>query len=233
MRLDPPALMLLAAGFGTRMGALTATQPKPLIEVAGRALIDHALAVADGAGVTRRVVNTHYLGQRIAAHLKGRNIAISDEPGQILETGGGLRKALPLLGSNPVLMLNTDVIWTGTNPLTALMRAWNPERMDGLLLVLPGQQVARTLPDDFILCADGRLKRAEGALGHVYVGAQMLRTDDLADIPDAVFSLNRVWDRMIARGRLFGLVHQGQWCDVGHPEGIAAAEALLAGAARV
>jgi N-acetyl-alpha-D-muramate 1-phosphate uridylyltransferase len=233
MRLDPPALMLLAAGFGTRMGALTATQPKPLIQVAGRALIDHALAVADAAGVTRRVVNTHYLGHRIATHLKGRDVAISNEPGQILETGGGLRKALPLLGSNPVLVLNTDVIWTGTNPLSALMQAWNSERMDGLLLLLPGQQVARTLPDDFTLSADGRLKRAEGARGHVYVGAQMLRTDDLADIPDAVFSLNRVWDRMIARGRLFGLAHQGRWCDVGHPEGIAAAEALLAGAARV
>lgn len=225
--------MMMAAGFGTRMGALTATRPKPLIPVAGRALIDHALEVADKAGISRRVVNTHYLADQIAAHLKGRDVMISDEPGQILETGGGLRKALPLLGTNPVLALNTDGIWTGTNPLTALMRAWDADLMDGLLLVLPGDLAGRTIPDDFIMGSDGRLSRANGAPGHVYVSAQMLRTDDLGDIPDSVFSLNRVWDRMIARGRLFGLVHQGRWCDIGRPEGIAEAEALLAGATGV
>ena len=225
--------MLMAAGFGSRMGALTSARPKPLIKVAGRALIDHALAVADEAGIARRVVNTHYLGNQIAAHLKGRNVAISDEPGQILETGGGLRKALPMLGTNPVLVLNTDGVWTGANPLTALMQAWDDDRMDGLLLVLPGDQAARTIPDDFILGADGRLQRASGVRGHVYVGAQFLRTNDLADNPDTVFSLNRVWDRMIDRGRLFGLVHHGRWCDVGRPEGIAEAEALLAGATGV
>lgn len=225
--------MLMAAGFGSRMGALTATRPKPLIKVAGRALIDHALAVADEAGIARRVVNTHYLGDQIVAHLTGRDVAISDEPGQILETGGGLRKALPLLGTNPVLVLNTDGIWTGANPLTALMRAWDGDVMDGLLLVLAGEQAGRTIPDDFVMATDGRLSRARGASGHVYVSAQLLRTDDLADIPDAVFSLNRVWDRMIERGRLFGLVHHGRWCDVGRPEGIAEAEAMLAGATRV
>lgn len=225
--------MLMAAGFGSRMGALTATRPKPLIKVAGRALIDHALAVADEAGIARRVVNTHYLGDQIVAHLTGRDVAISGEPGQILETGGGLRKALPLLGTNPVLVLNTDGIWTGANPLTALMRAWDGDVMDGLLLVLAGEQAGRTTPDDFVMATDGRLSRARGASGHVYVSAQLLRTDDLADIPDAVFSLNRVWDRMIERGRLFGLVHHGRWCDVGRPEGIAEAEAMLAGATRV
>ncbi len=225
--------MLMAAGFGSRMGELTAHRPKPLIPVAGRALIDHALAIADAAGVTRRVVNTHYLGFQIAAHLHGRDVAISDEPGEILETGGGLRKALPLLGTNPVLVMNTDGIWTGANPLTALMDAWDDDLMDGLLLVLPGHQVRRMIPDDFLLGSDGRLQRANGASGHVYVSAQLLRTDDLGDIPLRVFSLNAVWDRMIARGRAFGLVHQGGWCDVGRPEGIAEAEALLAGAAGV
>jgi N-acetyl-alpha-D-muramate 1-phosphate uridylyltransferase len=225
--------MLMAAGFGSRMGALTVACPKPLIKVAGRALIDHALAVADEARIARRVVNTHYLGDQIVAHLTGRDVAISNEPGQILETGGGLRKALPLLGTNPVLVLNTDSIWTGANPLTALMRAWDGDLMDGLLLVLAGEQAGRTIPDDFVMATDGRLSRARGASGHVYVSAQLLRTDDLADIPDAVFSLNRVWDRMIERGRLFGLVHHGRWCDVGRPEGIAEAEAMLAGATRV
>jgi N-acetyl-alpha-D-muramate 1-phosphate uridylyltransferase len=225
--------MLMAAGFGSRMGMLTSAQPKPLIKVAGRALIDHALTVADDAGIIRRVANTHYLGHQIAAHLAGRDVAISDEPEQILETGGGLRNALPLLGTNPVLVLNTDGLWTGANPLTALMQAWDGDLMDGLLLVLPGDQAGRNIPDDFLMGTDGRLRRAKGAPGHVYVSAQLLRTDDLAHIPDAVFSLNRVWDRMIDRGRLFGLVHQGRWCDVGRPEGIAEAEALLAGAAGV
>lgn len=225
--------MLMAAGFGTRMGALTKARPKPLIPVAGQALIDHALEVADSAGITRRVVNTHYLGQQIADHLDGRDVAISDEADRLLDTGGGLRKALPLLGTNPVLVLNTDGIWTGANPLTELMQAWDPETMDALLLVLPGKQVARSIPDDFLMAPDGRLRRANGAEGHVYVSAHLTRVDDLGDIPDAVFSLNKLWDLMIARGRAFGLVHRGGWCDVGRPEGIAEAEAMLAGAPRV
>ena len=228
-----PALMLMAAGFGLRMGKLTAARPKPLIPVAGRALIDHALAVADDAGITRRVVNTHYLGRQIVDHLAGRDVVISDEPGRILDTGGGLKKALPLLDSNPVLVLNTDEIWTGANPLTELMQAWDPLRIDGLLLMLPGDRVGRSLPDDFVMAPDGRLQRANGARGHVYLGAQILATDGLAEIPEPVFSLNRLWDRMIAKGRAYGVVHQGGWCDVGTPEGIAKAEALLAGAADV
>jgi N-acetyl-alpha-D-muramate 1-phosphate uridylyltransferase len=222
--------MLMAAGFGSRMGSLVASCPKPLIPIAGRALIDRAMDMADAAGIERRVVNTHYLGDQIKAHLAGRNVAISDEADQIRETGGGLRKALPLLGTNPVLVMNTDGIWTGANPLSALMQAWDPDRMDGLLLLLDGRKAGRTIPDDFLLLPDGRLQRAKGAKGHVYVSAQLLRVDDLDDIPDPVFSLNRVWDRMIARGRAFGLVHDGGWCDVGRPEGIAEAEALLASA---
>jgi N-acetyl-alpha-D-muramate 1-phosphate uridylyltransferase len=225
--------MLMAAGLGTRMGTLTRTRPKPLIPVAGRALIDHAMAVADGAGIMRRVVNTHYLGQQIIDHLAGRDVLISDESRMLLDTGGGLRKALPLLGTNPVLVLNTDGIWTGANPLTELIQAWDPERMDVLLLVLPSEAAARMIPDDFLMAADGRLQRANGAAGHVYVSAHITRVDELAEIPDAVFSLNRLWDRMIGKGRAFGLVHQGGWCDVGRPEGIAEAEAMLAGTASV
>ena len=119
----PFPLMLFAAGFGTRMGALTADRPKPLIPVAGRALIDHALDVAEAAGVTRTVVNTHYKAEQIARHLAGRDVLISHEPGPILETGGGLRQALPLLGPGPVAILNSDAIWTGANPLTQLAAA--------------------------------------------------------------------------------------------------------------
>jgi N-acetyl-alpha-D-muramate 1-phosphate uridylyltransferase len=221
--------MIMAAGFGTRMGALTAHRPKALIPVAGRPLLDHALGVADGAGIVRRVVNTHYLGDQIAAYLAGRDIEISVEQGEILETGGGLRHAMPTLGTNPVLVLNSDCIFTGRNPLTELLEAWDDARMDGLLLLQAGTVAQRNLPDDFFLSPDGRLARANGASGHVYLGAQILRTDDLHAIPEKVFSLNKVWDRMIARGRLYGIVHQGGWCDVGRPEGIAKAEALIAG----
>lgn len=231
MRHDPPPLMLFAAGFGTRMGDLTKAQPKPLIPVAGRALIDHALAVADAAGITRRVANVHYLPDQIAAHLAGCDVALSWERDRILETGGGLKAALPLLGGNPVATLNTDAVWTGRNPLRQLLAAWDGARMDGLLLLLPaGQAQGHSGTGDFLMDADGRLTRARGAAGPVYLGAQILRTDGLAAITEPVFSLNLLWDRMIADGRLFGLIHDGGWCDVGSPKGIALAEALLAGA---
>ena len=231
MRPVPPPLMLFAAGLGTRMGALTATRPKPLIEVAGKPLIDHALALADQAGITRIVTNTHYLPDQIEAHLAPRGVAISRETPCILETGGGLKQALPLLGGNPVLTLNTDAVWTGENPITQLLAAWDSARMDGLLLLLPAKDATgHAGTGDFLMDASGRLSRAKGAPGPVYLGAQIIRTDGLADIPDEVFSLNRRWDRMIADGRLHGVIHKGGWCDVGRPEGIVLAERMLAAA---
>lgn len=226
--------MLFAAGFGARMGALTANRAKPLIPVAGRALIDHAMAVADDAGITRRVVNTHYLGAQIAAHLVGRGVEISEERGRILDTGGGLRHALPLLGTNPVLTLNTDAVWTGDNPLTALIAAWDEARMDGLLLVMPAHLAGGFIgPGDFVMSEMGQLLRANGDAGYAYLGAQMIRTDGLAQIDGPAFSLNVLWDRMIAAGRAYGLVHAGGWHDVGRPDGIARAEALLAASSDV
>jgi MurNAc alpha-1-phosphate uridylyltransferase len=229
MRHTPDALMLFAAGFGTRMGALTATCPKPLIEVAGLPLIDRALALADAAGIARKVVNLHYLPDALALHLAPRaDVALSWERGAILETGGGLRAALPLLGVGPVLTLNPDAVWTGANPLIQLLDVWNAAKMDALLLLLPtGQARGRAGKSDFLLDAAGRLTRAGSADGTVFLGAQIIRTDGLAAIPDHVFSLNRLWDRMIADGRAYGLIHRGGWCDVGHPAGIAEAEALL------
>lgn len=220
--------MLFAAGLGTRMGALTATRPKPLIPVAGKPLIDHALHLADDAGVTRIVANSHYLPDPIEAHLAPRNIPVSREEPHILETGGGLKRALPLLGESPVLTLNTDAVWTGLNPLSQLLSAWDGDRMDALLLLLPPDRATgHTGHGDFLMAADGRLVRAKGATGPVYLGAQIIRTEGLADISDEVFSLNLLWDRLIAKGRLYGLIHQGGWCDVGRPEGIALAETLL------
>lgn len=221
--------MIFAAGFGTRMGALTADRPKPLIKVAGRALLDHALDLADAAGAGPVVVNTHYHADQIARHLSGRGVQISHEPEQILETGGGLRKALPLLGGSPVMTLNSDAVWTGKNPLTQLAAHWDGAQMDALLLLLPaGQALGHGGRGDFVLGADGRISRAAGRSGQVYLGAQIIRTEGLLTIAKDAFSLNLLWDEMIAQGRAYGVQHLGSWCDVGRPEGIAEAEALLA-----
>jgi N-acetyl-alpha-D-muramate 1-phosphate uridylyltransferase len=224
----PFPLMVFAAGFGTRMGDLTRDRPKPLIPVAGRALIDHALDVGSAAGVARTVVNTHYRADQLAAHLAGRGIAISHEADRILETGGGLKAALPLLGRGAVAVLNSDGIWTGANPLTQLAQAWDPDRMEALLLLLPlDRTLAHGPKGDFCVAADGRLSRGQGGEDHVYIGAQIIQTARIAAIPDEVFSLNKPWTDMIAEGTAFGLVHDGAWCDVGQPEGIAEAERLL------
>jgi len=221
----PEALMLFAAGRGTRMGALTADRPKPLIEVAGRPLIEHALALT--RGIPRVVVNTHAHAAQLEAHLAGRGVAISHEP-ELLETGGGLRAALPLLGPGPVFTLNSDAVWTGPNPLATLREGWG-RGAEALLLLVPAARArGRAGPGDFSLGPDGRLCRG-GDL--VYTGAQILHTGGLAEIPGRVFSLNLLWDRMAARGGLCGVLHPGGWADVGHPAGIAAAEAMLAEAA--
>lgn len=222
----PDALMLFAAGLGTRMGALTATRPKPLIPVAGRPLIDHALALADGLGLSRIVVNTHYLPAQVAAHLAARpEILLSHEP-ELLETGGGLKAAAPLLAADIVFTLNSDAVWSGPNPLATLAAAWDPARMDALLLLVP-QAAARGHAGrgDFLLDAEGRIARGPGP---VFAGAQIVKLAALAACPERIFSMNRVWDGLIAQGRAFATLHPGGWCDVGRPEGIALAEALLA-----
>lgn len=227
--------MIFAAGLGTRMGALTAHRPKPLIEVGGRALLDRALDLAAEAGCAPVVVNLHYLGQQIADHLAGRDIRLSWERGEILETGGGLRQALPLLGAGPVLTLNPDVLWTGANPLPRLRAAWDPQRMEALLMLgRAGRLRGHSGRPDFAMDGQGRLSRHRGeAEGYVYLGAQMLEPGRLAEIPGPAFSLNRFWDAAMAEGRVFGLLHDGGWCDVGTPAGLAEAEAMLAGTTHV
>ena len=223
-------LMILAAGFGTRMGALTHDRPKPLIEVAGRTLVDRALDLTLTAPVGPVVVNLHYRGAQLERHLQGRDVTLAWEP-EILETGGGLKAALPLLGEGPVMTLNPDAVWTGANPLFTLAEAWRDD-MAGLLLVAPNAWVNGRVgePADFVMDEGGRLTRAMGAQdGVVYLGAQVVRADWVSAWPEVKFSMNRIWDQMIAAGQLRAVLHQGGWCDVGTPEGIVAAEALLRG----
>ena len=226
-------LMVFAAGFGTRMGALTADRPKPLVPVAGRALIDRTLDLVPDAGCSQVIVNLHYRGDMLADWLKGRDVTLSWEHDQILETGGGLKAALPLLGLGPIMCLNSDAIWRGPNPLAMLAEAWE-DHIGALLLVGRTEQLdGRGSPAaDFRMAPDGRLTRAGGASeGVVFLGAQIIRQEPVAAWPERVFSLNRIWDRLIAEGRLFGLTYPGRWCDVGSPAGLAAAEAMLAGQA--
>ena len=229
MRNAPDAVMLFAAGFGTRMGDLTKSIPKPLIKVNGQTLLDHALQQVAGAGVARAVVNVHYKGEMIAKHLEHKeNTFISWERDEILETGGGLRAALPQLGSGPVFTLNTDAVWTGPNPLVILREQWDAARMDALLLLAPPAQITGfQSAGDFVLAPDGRISRANGAPGLAYLGAQIIVPRGIEDIPQTAFSLNLLWDEMIERGRAFGTLHTGGWCDVGRPEGITQAEAML------
>ncbi|WP_417806511.1 nucleotidyltransferase family protein [Thioclava sp.] len=225
MRDTPQSVMLFAAGFGTRMGDLTKTRPKPLVEVAGKPLIDHALDIIDEAGVERVVANVHYLADQVEDHLAGRNVMISDERAQILETGGGLRKALGLLGKGPVMTLNTDAVWRGENVITKLRTHWDGTEMDALLaLVRPENALGHRGKGDFAMDAQGGLTRGEG---YVYTGAQILNPAGIGSVSKDAFSLNLLWDEMIARGRVYGVIYDGGWCDVGQPSSIALAESLL------
>lgn len=224
MRDYPDSLMLFCAGFGTRMKALTKDRPKPLIEVCGKTLFDHALDVVKRTDLETIVVNTHYFSQMMGAHAKSRGAIVSDEADEILETGGGLKQALPLLGEGPVFTMNTDAVWKGPNPAEQLKRLWNPDKMDALLLLIDPDRAHGHEGGDFELRPDGQIVRGGP---FIYSGLQIIRTDLLGSITDRKFSVSRLWDRFGQDQRLFGAVYEGDWCDVGHPDGIEIAEALL------
>lgn len=229
-------VMIFAAGLGTRMGALTADRPKPLLPVAGRTLLDHALTIARAARPPRIVVNTHAHAAQIEAHLArtAPDVLVSHEP-ERLETGGGLRRALPLLADAPVFTLNADALWTPPNPLDLLARAWDPSRMTALLALVPREAArAHPGPGDFFLDAGGRLThRGDAAEApFVFTGAQFLDPGGLTAVDEDAFSLWRLWQPLLTAGRLHGVVHPGPWVDVGTPAGLAAAEALAAANAR-
>ena len=234
----PETAMVMAAGLGKRMRPLTATRPKPLVEVAGKALLDHALERLRAAGVKRAVVNVHYLADALEAHLKNRDygleIIISDEREQLMETGGGLVKALPLLGERPFLSVNSDNLWIDgpVDSIRALAAAWDGARMDALLLMVPlARAHCHGGQGDFHLDAAGRIvgRRKPGRLApFVWTGVQILHPRLITDAPEGPFSTNLFWSRAIEAGRAFGIVHGGLWFDVGTPRAIPVAEAMLA-----
>jgi len=235
---DPPspAAMVLAAGLGRRMRPLTATRPKPLVPVAGRTLLDRALDTLRRGGVRQAVVNVHFLADQVEAHLAARDcglsVAVSDERALLLETGGGILKALPLLSTDPFLAINADTVWV-EGPVPAvqrLIRRWDGEAMDALLMLVP---LARAHNHggrgDFHMDPLGRLsRRRPGRLApFVFTGLQMLARRLFEGEPLRPFSMNLLWDRAAAAGRLYGLVHEGVWFDVGTAAAVPVTETLL------
>nr|WP_243846936.1 nucleotidyltransferase family protein [Sphingomonas japonica] len=230
--------MVMAAGLGKRMRPLTATRPKPLVEVAGKPLIDHVFDRLRSAGVPRAVVNVHYMADALEAHLRSRvhdiAIDVSDERTQLMETGGGLMQARALLGDAPFLCVNSDNLWIDgpIDAIRALAQHWDDARMDALLLLIPlARAHSHRGQGDFHLDPFGRItrRRQAGRLApFVYTGVQMLHPRMLVDAPAGPFSTMLFWERAIAAGRAFGVVHQGLWFDVGSPPAIKATETVLA-----
>ena len=228
--------MLMAAGLGKRMRPLTATRPKPLVKVAGKALMDHALDRLAAGGIKTVVVNVHYLADTVEAHLRTRkdmDFRISDERAKLLETGGGLIHAKPLLGDKPFICANIDNLWIDgpAETLGMMQRLWDPERMDALLLLVPlARANCHSGPGDFHMDANGRLTRRKTAhvAPFVFTGVQILSPRLLVDPPADVFSTNIFWNRAIEAGRLYGAVHQGLWFDVGTPQAIPIVESMIA-----
>lgn len=222
--MTPSAVLLFAAGLGTRMAPLTNTRPKPLVEVAEKTLLDHAIDQCDGL---RIVVNVHYFADQIEAHVRGRGIEVSDETDLLRETGGGLKHALPRLASNPVFTMNTDAVWQGPNVTAPLVQAWRAD-MEALLLLIPRDAAISHDGSGrfFDIGADGKLTLGSR---YVYTGVQIIRTDGLATVTKSAFSMWELWDGMLERGTMYGVLYEGQWCDVGQPDSIAIAEAMLRG----
>jgi len=222
--MKPDKAMVFAAGFGTRMGDLTKSTPKPMVPVLGRPMIDHALGLLADAGIGHVFVNTHHFADQLEDHLKSfPSVTTIREWPKVLETGGGLKNALPLIGSTPVFTMNCDALWRGENPVSQLAEMWNPDEMDGLLLLLKRENALGYLgAGDFFLTDTKRLERkgTNDFAPYVYCGIQIVKTELLATIVEDKFSLNLLWQKMLAKNRLFGAVYDGPWVDIGHPEGI-------------
>ena len=233
--LIPEAAMVFAAGLGTRMRPVTDTLPKPLVRIGGKAMLDHTLDRLAAVGVGRAVVNVHYLADQIEAHLAGRHapeIIVSDERDRLLDQGGGIRKALPLLGPNPFLICNTDALWIEgpASNLRRLAAQWDPDRMDVLLLVASvTSSVGVDWPGDFTMDDEGRLLRREenAVTPFVYAGVGIIKPDLFAHVDQEVFRLAPFFFEAADRGRLYGTRIEGLWLHVGTPGAIADAEAAI------
>jgi len=232
----PQTAMVMAAGLGKRMRPLTATKPKPLIEVGGKPLLDHVLEKLRIAGVKKVVVNVHYLADAVEAHLVSRkhglDIVISDERNLLMETGGGLVQAEWLIDSDPFLSVNSDNLWVDgpADTLKLLASHWDDAKMDALLLLVPLARAENHKGmGDFHMDRAGRLRRRDRShvAPFVFTGVQMVSKRLLRDAPAGPFSTNILWDRAIEEGRCFGAVHQGLWFDVGTPKSIPMTEAAL------
>ena len=227
--------MILAAGLGTRMRPLTDDRPKPLIEVSGKALIDHVLDCLTSGGVKRVVVNLHYRADQLHDHLEqytGLEIMLSDETDQLLDSGGGVKKALSLLGPKPFFTVNSDSLWIkGVRGIfESLSGSFDAKQMGALMLVAGTNDcTGYDGRGDFYLDSEGRLSwRAESQIApFVWTGAQIFTPAAFEDTPDGPFSMRLIWDRMIEAGNLYGLRHDGRWLHVGTPEAILEAEAAL------
>jgi MurNAc alpha-1-phosphate uridylyltransferase len=232
--------MVLAAGLGKRMRPITDTVPKPLVRIGGRTMLDHALDRLDAAGVETAVVNVHYLAEQIEKHLGGRGrprTVISDERDALLETGGGIAKALPLLGGEDFLVLNSDSLWIEgpQSNVVRMIACWNRETMDILLLLAStATSLGYDGDGDFAMDPAGRLRRRREreVTPFVYAGVAIMKPELFADVPSGAFSLNRLFDRAIEAGRLHGLRLDGEWLHVGTPESVKAADARIAASAR-
>lgn len=228
--------MILAAGLGKRMRPLTASQPKPLVRVAGKSMIDHVLDKLESAGVARAVVNVHYLADALEGHLQVRRraprVEISDERERLLETGGGMVKAAAML-PDPFFCLNSDNIWLDgpTDVFCELSRAWDPARMDALLLLVPHPRALNYRGEgDFHLDPEGRItRRKPGYVApFIFTGIQLVSHRLLRDAPEGPFSTNLLWSRAIEEGRLYGISHMGLWFEVGEPAAIKPTEEWMA-----
>lgn len=228
--------MVMAAGLGKRMRPLTATQPKPMVRVGGKPLIDHALDRLAEAGVAKAVVNVHYLADALEAHVLDRampQVTVSDEREELLETGGGMVKAAKAgLLPDPFFCLNADNIWLDgpRNAFADLSDRWNAEEMDALVLVVRHHDAHNFGgPGDFYLDPLGRVsRRRPGRIApYIYTGIQIVSHRLLRDAPEGRFSTNALWDRAIEEGRLYGLVFTGQWFEVGTPQAIRPTEEAL------
>ncbi len=230
----PKTAMVLAAGLGTRMRPITDTLPKPLVEIAGRAMLDRGLDALVGAGVEKAVVNVHHLGQMIAAHVAGYQkprIVISDESDRLLDSAGGIVRALPELSPDPFYILNADTFWIdrGTPELERLAATWDDGRMDILLMLAdPANATGHSGGADFLIGEDGRLARGRNHPdGLIYGGAGIVHPRIFAGAEAEPHSLNLYFDRAIEAGRLFGVAMNGHWITVGTPDAIAPAEAAI------